>query len=170
MKKIKEKIEKMFESKMFVGVLYGIGVMIAIMLIFYCGLSVGLRRASFGKAWGENYERNFGMMQGARDGFNFGKDNFPNAHGAVGKIIKIELPTLIVQDKDNTEKVVLINNDTKIQKMMSGLEKTDLKIDDFVVIIGSPNESGQVEAKLIRVMPNPELLINNQQTNDKLPQ
>jgi hypothetical protein len=74
-----------------------------------------------------------------------------------------------VQDKDNTEKVILIKEDTKIQKMMGSVLKTDLRLDDFVIIIGSPNNIGQVEAKLIRIMPAPQLL-NNQKLNEKLPQ
>jgi hypothetical protein len=169
MRKIKEKIEKMFESKMFVGILYGIGSVIILLAVLSVGISIGFHKASFGKAWGDNYERNFGMMPQMRGGFNFGNDNFPNAHGAIGKIIKIQLPTLIVQDKDNTEKVILTKEDTKIQKMRNTILPTDLHIDDFVIVVGSPNDKGQVEAKLIRIMPSPELL-NNQQTNDKLPQ
>jgi hypothetical protein len=158
MKNIKEKIEKVFESKVSTGVLYTIGVMIILMVVFFCGVSVGFKKASFGKNWGENYERNFGRMSPPRDGFGLGQDNFPNAHGAIGKIIKIELPTIIVQDKDNTEKVVLIKDDTQIQKQRATITKNELVIDDFVIIVGSPNELGQVEAKLIRIMPSPELL------------
>lgn len=169
MKNIKEKIEKMFESKIFIGVLYGIGAMIILMIVFSFGVSFGSHRASFGKAWGENYERNFGRMSPPPFGLDSNNDNFPNAHGAIGKIIKIELPTLIVQDKDNTEKVILIKNDTKIQKMRASLLESDLHIDDFIVVVGSPNDVGQIEAKLIRIMPSPELL-NNQISNDKFPQ
>lgn len=150
MKEIKEKIAKMFESKILVGILYGIGIVIILLFVLSIGISIGFRKASFGRAWGDNYERNFGMMPGRPI---LGKDNFPNAHGANGKIIKIELPTIIVQDKDNTEKVILIKDDTKIQKMMSEVKTSDLLVNDFVVIIGSPNTEGQIEAKLIRIMP-----------------
>jgi hypothetical protein len=166
MKNIKEKIEKLLESKVFVGMLYGIGAMVVLMVVFSLGVSFGSHRAQFGKDWGENYERNFGRMSPPPFGLGLDKDNFPNAHGAVGKIIKIELPTLIVQDKDNTEKVILIKEDTKIQKMRDEIAKNDLKIDDFIVVIGSPNNTGQIEAKLIRIMPSPELL-NNQTPNEK---
>ncbi len=79
--------------------------------------------------------------------------NFPNAHGTVGKIIKIELPTIIVQDKDETEKVVLIKDDTSIRSGKTDITKNDLKVDDFIVVIGSPNTQGQIEAKLVRIMP-----------------
>ena len=89
-----------------------------------------------------------------------GKENFPNAHGAIGKIIKIELPTLIVQDKDSTEKVILTANDTQIQRMRENITANDLKINDFLVVIGSPNEQGQIEAKLIRLVPSPELMMS----------
>ena len=150
MQKIKERVAKIFESKVAFRVLVGIGIIIVAMLIFSAGISVGFHKASFGRAWGENYERNFGMRP---DRPMFGEDNFPNANGAIGKIIKITLPNIIVQDKDNTEKVIVIKDDTKIQKMMSAVKGSDLAIDDFVIIIGSPNDQGQIEAKLIRVMP-----------------
>ena len=150
MQKIHEKMLKFFESKVLVKILYSIGIIIVLVLIFSSGISVGFRKASFGHAWEENYERNFGMMPGNP---GLGENNFPNAHGAIGKIIKIELPTIIVEDKDSTEKVVLIKDDTKIEKMRVEIMPSDLAIDDFLVVIGSPNAQGQIEAKFIRVMP-----------------
>jgi hypothetical protein len=150
MQNMKENIKKVLESKTAVKVLYGIGIVIVALLIFSAGITVGFRKASFGRAWGENYERNFGMMPNRP---MFGRDNFPNANGAIGKIIKIALPTIIVQDRDNTEKVILTKSDTKIQKLKENIATSDLKIDDFIVVIGNPNEQGQIEAKLIRIMP-----------------
>lgn len=150
MQKIKENIGKIFESKIFIGILYGMGIVIILLLVLSAGISIGFHKANFGHAWGENYERNFGMMPNRP---MFGGDNFPNAHGAIGKIIKIELPTMIVQDRDNTEKVILIKSDTQIQKLKENIQTTDLKIDDFIVVIGTPNQQGQIEAKLIRIMP-----------------
>ena len=148
-------MKKILESKISTNILIGLGIAIAAMLIFSAGIAVGFHKASFGRAWGDNYERNFGMMSGRRI---FDKDNFPNANGAIGKIIKIQLPTIIVQDKDNIEKVILIKDDTKIQKMMLEVKTNDLSINDYVIVIGSPNTQGQIEAKLIRVMPSPELM------------
>lgn len=150
MEKIETNIKKVFESKISFRILCVLGILIVALLIFSAGVTVGFRRASFGHAWGENYERNFGMTPNRQ---MFGRDNFPNANGAIGKIIKIELPTLIVQDKNNTEKVILIKDDTKIQKMMNEVKTSDLAVDDYVVVIGSPNSQGQIEAKFIRIMP-----------------
>ena len=156
MKKIYEDIKKVFESKVSTKILIIIGIAIVAMLIFSAGIFVGFHKAGFGRDWGENYERNFGMRSG---GMMFGRDNFPNSHGAVGKILKIESPTIIVQDtKDNTEKIILIKDDTRIQKMMTNITANDLVVNDYIVVIGSPNSQGQIEAKLIRVMPSPELM------------
>jgi hypothetical protein len=145
-----ENIKKFFESKMLFKILCGIGIVVIALLIFYAGVTVGFHKATFGRTWGENYERNFGF---GPDHTLFDKDNFPNANGAIGKIIKIELPTIIVTDKDNTEKVILLDTNTQIQEMKTNIATTDLKVDDFVIVIGSPNTQGQIEAKFIRVMP-----------------
>ena len=158
MQKIHEEVKKFLESKVLVKPLYVVGVLLVIMIIFSAGVVVGFHKASFGRDWGEHYSRNFGMTP-MRHGF-LGKDGdyFPSAHGATGKIIKVENQSIIVQDKDNTEKIILIKDDTKIQKVREEIVKTDLKLDDFVVVIGTPNAQGQIEAKLIRVIPAPEFL------------
>ena len=145
-----EHIKKFFESTLFLKILCGIGILIIALIIFYAGVTVGFNKASFGRTWAENYERNFGFVP---DHSLFGINNFPNANGAIGKIIKIELPTIIVQDKDNIEEVILTTESTQIQKMKSNITTNDLKLDDFVVVIGTPNTKGEIEAKFIRVMP-----------------
>ncbi len=145
-----ENIKKIFASKLLFGILCVIGAIIIAFLIFSLGVTVGFHKASFGREWGENYEPNFGFGPGRP---SFGANNFPNANGAIGKIIKIELPTIIVQDKDNTEKVVLINTDTSIRKVMADIKASDLLVNDYVVVIGSPDNQGQIEAKFIRVLP-----------------
>jgi len=79
----------------------------------------------------------------------------PGGHGAVGRIIKVSLPTMVVSGPDNLEKVVMIKDDTIVRQFRSDLKPGDLKIDQNVVVVGSPNEDGQIEAKLIRLMPAP---------------
>lgn len=153
MKKMYEDIKKIFESKISNNIVYGIGAVILALIIFSAGVKVGFHKSSFGRDWGEHYNENFGM---GRRSEKMGMMNyFPNAHGTTGKILKLEIPNILVQDKDNTEKVVATDDDTKIQKGSESITIADLKIDDFIVVIGTPNNKGQIEAKLIRVMPNP---------------
>lgn len=166
--KIKNVVKNLSDVKTLKVVAYALGVLILIFLIFQAGLSVGLAKAHYNCNWGENYYKNFGPRPiEERDRLpgmmmNMG-ERFPNANGANGKIIKLELPTLIVQDRDNTEKVVLIKDDTKIVRQRDEIIGKDLKVDDFVVVIGNPNDKGQIEAKLIRLMPLPPERVNNNQ-------
>ena len=156
---MKDKIKKALESKTFRTVIYTLGVLVIISLVFQAGMIAGFKKASFGRDWGDNYAKNFGSpnkgpkMMGKEFG-DFG--NLPNAHGTIGKILKIELPTFVVLDeKDNTEKIILINEKTEIRKMRDRVTEGELKIDDVVIIIGTPNSSGQIEAKLVRFLPAP---------------
>ncbi|MES2930708.1 MAG: hypothetical protein V4665_02910 [Patescibacteria group bacterium] len=123
--------------------------------IFQAGVMVGFRKASYGRAWHDNYVRNFGPAERGRMMIVSMPENFPNAHGAIGKIVKVEYPTLIVEDKDETEKIIRITENTDIRKFRENATKDDLTVDSFIVVIGSPNTEGQVEAKLIRILPTP---------------
>ena len=138
-------------------ILCAIGIVILALLIFSAGVTVGFHKASFGETWGEHYMQNFGMIP-ARQGFGPGGNSFINAHGATGKIIKIELPDIIVADKENIEKTILTGGDTKIEKGRYIIQAKDLNVDDFIITIGSPDDKGVIEAKFIRVIPSPELL------------
>ena len=164
MKKIYEEIKNVFESKISFRILCLIGFFVVALLIFVAGVTVGYHKASFGRAWGEHYYENFGL-----GGRHFGMGStvmnkigmmnyFPTGHGATGKIIRIEPPKFIMQDKDNTEKIIIIETDTEIREGRDNMTINDLATGDFVVIIGTPNELGQIEAKLIRVIPSPEFL------------
>ncbi len=156
--KIYQEIKNVFTSKVSGKILAGILIAIIALVIFFAGTVVGFHRARFGNDWEEHYRQNFGMMPMMRNGFGFGEDYFPNAHGAIGKIIKIELPNIIVEDKDNTEKVILTDPNTQIQNARNLVTASDLKIDDYVVVIGTPNDKGVIVAKLIRIIPEPEIL------------
>jgi hypothetical protein len=83
-------------------------------------------------------------------------NQMPNPNGAIGKIIKIEEGSVIVMDeKDQTEKIILIDDDTEVRFMREKVEYNNLRIDDFIVVLGNPGAQGQIEARLIRLMPFP---------------
>lgn len=152
---IKNELKKFAESKNFKKLIYILGAVVILTLVFQAGMIVGFKKASFGRDWGENYERNFGPK---RDGFPFMRNNMrdiPNAHGAIGKIIKVEFPNIVVLDKDQTEKIIIIKDDTSILERRDVVNKESLTVDEFIVVIGNPNNQGQIEAKVIRIMPSP---------------
>jgi hypothetical protein len=137
---------------MYKKILWGIGIFIAALIIFQAGMFVGFRRASFSYGLGDNYYRTFG---GPRGGMmrGFLPDDFPESHGVAGKIIKISLPNIFIAGNDGVEKNILISSSTLIREFRQMASPADLKVDDFVVVIGSPNAQSQIDAKFIRVMP-----------------
>ena len=161
---IKKTIKDIFTSKVFKVTIYFLGIIIIASFIFQAGVFVGFHKASFGRDWGENYSKNFGPKHRNPIGGALAPDVFPNAHGAIGKIIRIELPTITVSDKDGLEKSILITDDTDIHLMRGDVSPDKLALDNYIVVIGSPNSQGQIEAKLIRILPAPPEKINNQAT------
>lgn len=143
-----------FQSKLFKIILGGIGGIIVFLLIFKVGMIAGFKKADFSYKWGENYHRNFA---GPRGGFfeDFSDRDFIDANGTFGQIIKIEGLTLIVKGRYDVEKIVLIKDNTVIKRFRDTIKSSDLKIDDYIVVIGEPNDAGQIEARLIRISPPP---------------
>jgi len=152
-----EKIKNLAKTGIFHGILCGLVIAIIALFIFQAGVFVGFRKASFAYQYGDNYYQMF-EGRGPENGHGpevggMMKDNFPGGHGVVGKIIKVDLPTIIVLGSDNLEKVVLVDNDTVIKQFRNQATSTDLKVGDMVVVIGAPNNKGQVDARLVRLMP-----------------
>lgn len=155
--KIAPHIKKIVASKKMFTILLCLGIILVLSFVFSLGMIVGTHKASFRNNWDNHYDRNFGdsrMKHQPDDMFG----HFPNAHGTAGKVISLTNPTLIVLDRDGTEKVVLTTESTRIQAMRDTKTFDDIHVDDFIVVIGIPNEHGQIEAKLIRILPKPETM------------
>jgi hypothetical protein len=144
-------------------VILGLVILVVIVFIFGVGIFVGERKARFSYRWAEQYHRNFA---GPRAGFfddwrSFPGGDFIGAHGVFGQIIKIDpstnsgQATLIIKGGDNVEKIVLVKDDTVIKSLQNTLKLSDVKVDDYIVVIGEPNDAGQIEAKFIRLLPPP---------------
>jgi len=132
-----------FKTNTFKGLVAGLILIILLLVTFRVGMAIGYRRALFANSWGTNYERNL-----------FGRRELMKSHGTIGKIIKIDKDSIVVADPDdNIEKSVLLTKDTVIKKLADTITAADFKVNDRVAVIGSPNALGQIEAKLIRVMP-----------------
>ena len=146
------------ESKLFKIIILSIAGIIILVFVFGLGVFVGTKKADFSFKWADEYHRNFAGPQGGFFG-DFMKTNkeFTNANGVFGQIIKIDNGNLTVNGKDNVEKIILVSSKTSIIFQRRNIKISDLKIGDNVVIIGSPNNNGQIQAQLIRVMPLPPL-------------
>jgi len=143
-------INSFFQSKKFKWTLITIGALVILLVVFNLGFYVGLRKANFSYRWGENYHQAFG---GPQKGFiqDFQGKDFISGHGTVGAVIKIESDLIIVKGPKDAEKTISFNNQTIINRGQNTIKTTEIKIDDRVVIIGSPKDDGTIEAKFIRV-------------------
>lgn len=140
-------------------VIIGLILIIVIVLFFGVGIVVGEKKARFSYRWAEQYHRNFaGPQAGFFDNWrNSPAGDFMGAHGVFGQIMKIDGPTLVIKGGDNVEKIIFLRDDTVIRRFRDTLKITDLKVDDYIVVIGEPNDAGQIEAKFIRFLPPPPM-------------
>jgi hypothetical protein len=151
-------MENFLQSKLFKGIILGIAVTLILAFVFGLGVFVGSKRANFSFRWAEEYHRNFGGPQGGIFGNFMGMDReFANANGSFGQIIKIDTAgnSITINEPGNVEKNILADSDTTIVYQKKNIQLSELKINDSVVVIGEPNNSGQIHAELIRVMPAP---------------
>ena len=145
-------------SKIFHLIIGLIIALVVLLVIFQAGRFVGFRQAMFSGRLGDNYYRALegpsrGGPLGMKGSRGFWSDDLPNSHGAAGKIIKINLPTLVVIGPDNLEKVIKVGGDTIIRSFRNAIKASDLKVGDSIVTIGTADESSQIVAKLIRLLP-----------------
>jgi len=136
-------------------VVIGLAGFAVVVLIFGVGMVVGGMKAKFSYRWAESYHENFAGPQG---GFFGDWRNIPplpgdfiEGHGAFGKIIEMQENEFVIKGRGDVEKVILIDDRTIIQKEREEIKKEDLKVGNFVVVIGSPDEKGKIEAKMIRI-------------------
>jgi hypothetical protein len=155
---INEKIKSVTPGK----VIGAIIILAVILGIFQAGVFVGFSKASFHYNFGDNYYRNFGqpggrmersMMKPLNDIGMRLMDERSGGHGTFGKIIKINLPNIVVLGPDNIEKIVLINSTTTIHMGRTQVVTDNLIMDQDIVVLGTPNESGEISANFIRIMP-----------------
>jgi hypothetical protein len=168
-------MKKLLTSKKFVVLIKILGLSCIGLVIFLTGIFVGYHKAEFSSRFSDRYYNAFGQhphspfaMMGAPD-----MDDLISGHGAAGKVISTHLPTIIVSDANGVEKSVILNNSTIIRSARNSMASTSVNVDDFIVVMGTPDQHGNIEAKLIRIMPNPNMLFasttNNQTSTSSDP-
>lgn len=120
-------------------------------LILQLGIKVGFSKASYFFKYSDSYYKNIkgkpNMPLGLED------NDLPRSHGAIGKILQIAFPNLIIEDNDGLEKIVVLGNGTIIKKFGQSASTSDIRSNDFAIVIGTPNERSEIDAKLIRILP-----------------
>lgn len=119
------------------------------LIMLNLGIIIGRKEGTNSCLWLEKYFLNFG---GPRVGFREKPfKDFVRSHGIFGEIIKINDNSLVLRGKDDLERVVLLSSSTILKFKRQSISINDLKTGDNIVVIGQPNENGQVNAKFIRL-------------------
>ncbi|MBI2096771.1 MAG: hypothetical protein HYT40_01270 [Candidatus Sungbacteria bacterium] len=68
-----------------------------------------------------------------------------------GKIAEIQAEGFIIRDQEGEEKSVLIRKDTRIRRGRQTVAEEALEVGSYVIVVGSSNDSKQIEARVIRI-------------------
>lgn len=147
-----EEMKKVFGAKIVKTAILVLGLLIVFLFVFWSGMMVGFRKAGFNYQLGQNYHELFEGPERRLSRDVKGR-NFMNANSAVGSVIKIDTSTLIIKGDDGMEKSILISDKTLVRRFQDTILPSDIKVDEKVVVLGAPSSTGQIEARLIRVMP-----------------
>lgn len=135
-------------------IIIGVAGFVILILVFGAGIVIGGMKARFSYRWAESYHENFAGPKGGFLG-DWRKlpppGDFIESHGTFGEIIKMGGSDFVIKGQANVEKIIIITKDTVLEAGRKTIAKNELKVGDSVVVIGSPNDKGQIEAKLIRV-------------------
>jgi uncharacterized membrane protein len=143
------------ESKIVRTILWVLGGLIVLVVVFGLGIAVGYDRAGFASGFDQNYYRNF---YGAPPGGAIGLVAPPMpvaTHGVVGTVIDLGTSTISVKDQQNNEQSVAISSGTDIRSGDNNATIGNVAIGDQIAVIGEPNSEGQIDARFIRILSTP---------------
>lgn len=128
---------------------------------FQAGVFVGFHKASFLFKSGDNFYRAFGnrddrLINGMGKNGGMFRDELSGGHGTVGKIVKVNLPSVVVVGPDSIEKEVIVNENTNVHQLRETSSINNLSVDQFISVLGAPNDQGQIIARFIRIVPPPQ--------------
>lgn len=149
-----DSLEELLKSSRFQSVTIIIGFALVFLLLFQAGMYVGYRKAAFSYNMGDNYYRAF-RGHGPTPFHMPIRGDFVGSDGTVGKVVSVHLPMIVLTSRDNTERAAIVDDKTIVLQGSETTTPGTIQPDDFIVILGSPNEDSQVQAKLIRIVPPP---------------
>ncbi len=140
------------ESKKVRAILWILGGLIVLVVVFGLGIAVGYDRAGFASGFDQNYFRIF--YGAAPDGpVGLMAPPMPVAtHGVVGTVIDLGTSTISVKDQQGNEQSVAVSSGTDIRNGNGNIMIGDVVVGDQIAVIGEPNGEGQIDAHFIRIL------------------
>lgn len=144
-------------SKKVRTVLWVLGGLIVLVVVFGLGITVGYDRAGFASGFDRNYFRIFFGGGGPANGpMGLVAPSMPvGTHGVVGTVIDLGTSTISVENQQNTEQSVAVSSGTAIRDGDENLTLAEVVVGDQIAVIGEPNSEGQIDARFIRILSDP---------------
>jgi hypothetical protein len=138
---------------------YAVGAIVALgflLFIFEAGVFLGYHKAEYTSNLGDNYIKTFegGVASTSSLWMRPPRKDLPGGHGAVGKVIKVEPTSVVVASSNNVEEIINIDSGTIIRQFNDEASTTNISVGDTIVVVGYPNNTGEIQAKLIRILDN----------------
>ena len=140
------------ESRKVRTVLWILGGLIVLFVVFGLGIAVGYDRAGFAAGFDRNY---FRIFFGGPPSGPIGMMSPPmpmGIHGVVGAVIDVGTSTISVTNQQDNEQSIAVSSGTVIRDGNNTVAIGDVAVGDQIAVIGEPNDQGQVAAKFIRVI------------------
>ena len=142
-----DKFKELIPSQNIRYLLYGLGALLLVLLIFHAGVVAGShRRHSERGEWG--FRPPFPGFFDVRLPRGFILDG----HGTVGVVQSVGSSSIILQTRDDSTKTVFLSSKTIIRAGFGDASSTALSPGLHIVVLGTPNNDGALFADLIRVM------------------
>ncbi|MDE1919139.1 MAG: hypothetical protein KGH56_00370 [Patescibacteria group bacterium] len=123
-----------------------VGALILALLIFHAGVVVGAHRgSSFRRDADGGFRHPF-----FPGGFMLPHGFIPNAHGAVGTVSAVSLPTFTIETRYGTSQTILVGTST-ILRAAGDASATRISTGDNVIVLGEPDGQGRITATFIRI-------------------
>lgn len=140
-------------SKIFKWLVFTLAELILLIGAFALGTSVGFHKAGFSYSWATHYRGNFGGPTTGQFMPPPSGSNFFTPHGEYGEILSVNgTSSIIIKDSGGNENTILISPGATIRQDYQTLLPQNLKAGQDIVVIGQPNDQGQIEARFIRVL------------------
>lgn len=75
-----------------------------------------------------------------------------SGHGAIGTIQGLDSQTITIILRDGTTQSVLVNSQTRLEQNRKKTSLSDLKVDDRIAVIGTPDNQDHIIARWIHVL------------------
>lgn len=133
------------------------GVLLVAVFSFAIGFSAGIRKANFSDRWDKNYGKHFmnpdGPMGGpGRMSKEMDERFLRSGHGAAGKIIELSGQAITIEGLNGSERSITVTERTKINKKGDPIERSGLELEDRIIVLGKPSDTGTIEADFIRAL------------------